>query len=184
MFLMGCTSSNKEDEEFDNSVFWGEWYLNENAKITVLTFDALRFNGVEYPNPSIQELDRFYGNWAYFADSQSLVLNETRESGGATIEIYYQLIQVDKYSMKLREKSLKKTVLFLKIVEKINLHVGEYQDISYMMNHSIIAHNYSSSDNSTVTVDSSGKVTAISPGIAFITISTDVGTLIVQVKVS
>ena len=89
----------------------------------------------------------------------------------------------NKQRYKQRNQSLGSIETFYKVVESKNLSINQNTNIDYLSSVSITATNYASSNPEIVKIESDNSITAVSSGIAYITITANVGKMIVKVIV-
>lgn len=180
----GCSSSdNHEEEVFDDSVFKYEWALIEDEQVLTLKFGLADFSGVLYQGSPLVESEMVRGTWSYIVASNTLNMRVNRVSTGQIKTADYEVIEISKYSMRLRNKQLNKEEHYLKIVDKHEMKVGESFDIEYPQDNSFSLQDCKSSNPDILTIDQNGHVVASDIGIVFVTLRTNVGSMIVKVSV-
>jgi hypothetical protein len=92
----------------------------------------------------------------------------------------FVVLQQNKWLLELRNQDLGSTETFYKVVESKYLTVGQNTNIDYLSNVSITATNYASSNPEIAKIESDYSITAVTSGIAYITITTNVGKIIVK----
>lgn len=184
--LVSCHNDKEEDVSFDTSVLIGEWYNNSNGVIIDLTLTKAFLSGIVYNNidSEFEKYEDWSGYWGYTSSTGVLSMIILHTATGMEFSSHFKLLSSDMYSLKLRDQELGSTEIYNKIVESKNLSVGTVYDINYIKANSISASGYNSTNPTIVSVDSNGHVTANKAGVAFISITTNVGTLIVKVEVT
>ena len=187
--LFSCCNDDEKKEEhkgIDSTYLTGEWYRTYSNYVEDVNFTSnLRFTGVVYEELSSTPkiADHISGSWGLDSYGSILVIRIYRSSTGNEEDKYYSVGSWNNYMLQLMDKKYGNPEQYLRIVETLNLDSSAEGDIVFFKRNSISAKGYSSSNPSIATVDSLGHVTANGVGVAFITVSTSVGTLIVKVVV-
>lgn len=168
------------NEGIDSSQLVGEWYQKYGDYIEDINFSQnYRFTGIVYTNltSTLTIADNLSGMWGLSSYGTVLQMDIYRTSTGFSNIKNYDVVKGDGYSLQLIDKEYNSTVSYQKIIESEKIRKDETFEIS------LSASKYSSSNESIAKVDDNGHVTAIGSGIAFISLSTKMGTLIVKVEV-
>ena len=184
VLLNGCKKEHNTEEEFDNTIFVGEWCYNSGDYYTDITFDPLRFTGIIYEGNPLTESDKISGAWGYIVASGILSMDIYHYSTGESTDANYSVLKIDSYAMQLRNHNLNSVENYSKVIETLNLKQGKEEYINYTRNIPLNVSSYTSSHPSIAKVDNNGLISAINKGISYISIATDVGILIVKVEVS
>lgn len=180
----GCSSSdNREDEGFNDSVFMYEWALVEDEQAMTLKLGLVDLSGVIYQGSPLVESELIRGTWFYSVASKNLSMRINRVSTGIVKTTDYEVIEISNYSMRLRNKQLNKEEHYLKIVENHEVKVGQSFDIKYPQDNSLSLQNCKSSNPEILTIDKNGHIVANGIGLFFVTLQTNVGSMIVKVSV-
>ena len=180
----GCSSSyNREDEGFNDSVFMYEWALVEDEQAMTLKLGLVDLSGVIYQGSPLVESELIRGTWVYSVASKNLSMRINRVSTGIVKTTDYEVIEISNYSMRLRNKQLNKEEHYLKIVENHEVKVGQSFDIKYPQDNSLSLQNCKSSNPEILTIDTYGLFVANGIGLFFVTLQTNVGSMIVKVSV-
>ena len=186
VLFCSCKKDEEENALFDTSILYGEWYSNVNGVVTDLNLNSLTlfgsiFNTVE---SELKLYEKWSGSWLYYSENKILCLSIVHSSTSNETTHYYQIVNVDDYSLILKDQEFGNIEKYEKVVESQNLKVGEIGKISYISEQSLTSESYNSSNSLIASCDSSGKIEAKKKGIAFISIITNKGTLIVKVEVN
>lgn len=178
----------KEDTEkgIDSSFIVGEWYRSYGNYVEDITFTKnLRFTGLVYENLTSKASvsDNMSGFWGIGSYGTVMSLDIFRTSTGRTETKDFSVVSWTDYSLQLLDKEYGNTESYLRIVENVNMRLNEIYEFDYLNKNSISASNYRSSNSSIISVNNNGQMTANDVGVAFINVSTNVGTLIVKVEV-
>lgn len=185
--IVSCHKEEKIEEQlFDTSILLGEWYNYVDGTAVDITFTTVSFRGSVYNtvNSSIEKYEDWSGMWVFNAYNRILTMDILHSATGKQTTKDYQILESNKYILTLQDQQLKSKEVYNKVVETKILYVGDEFDIEYLKTNSISASNYTSSCSYIANVDNKGHVTAVSPGIAFISISSNVGTLVAKVEVN
>jgi len=184
--LTSCHKESSEQINFDTSVLIGEWYSYNAGVVTDLTLTSSFLSGSVYKNvdSEITKYDDWSGYWMYSSSNSILSMNILHTATGHETSHHFKILSTNTYTISLRDQKLGSTDVYNKIVESKYLTIDAESNITYLKENSISAVEYRSSNSSIVEVDSSGHVIAHAQGIAFISISTNVGILIVKVVVN
>lgn len=181
--MSSCRNDEKEEirkEGIDSSQLVGEWYRSYNNYIEDINFSQnYRFTGIVYENQKsiLTIADNLSGMWGLSSYGTILLMDIYRTSTGSSDVKNYDIVNGDEYSLQLKDKEYNSPVSYQKIIESEKIGKGEAFEILQS------ASKYSSSNESIAKVDDYGHVTAIGSGIAFISLSTKMGILIVKVEV-
>ena len=182
--LSSCNSDDEGNSDAPVSIsqsIQAEWYAPDAGRYMI--FEYMYVSGTVYQNLSTfpEAAETFSGQWLY---SRGGVLNldilyDKSLKGGD--EAYY-VLRCDDRTLKVRHTSLGLTLDFYKIVETYTGRIGDRFDIGYAKNHSDFSSaTYTTSNASIADVDDNGQVTIKGAGLAFITVSSSAGTVVVKV---
>lgn len=184
--LGSCSKDNNEIEPlFDTSVLYGEWYSNIDGVVTDLKLSSMTLAGSVYKTEESELVlfEKWTGPWVYLTENKILNMSILHSSTQHETTHYYKIVKVDDYSLSLRDQEFGFVDSYSKIVESKKLGVGEEYDIGYLKTKLITATNYNSSTPFVASVDDNGLILAKKTGIAFISVSTNVGTIIIKIEV-
>lgn len=190
-FFIACDSEKEESMIKDDQIFHGEWLQisSDGNFATDITFEHLNFSEDLYSdiNNLPNRYARVSGRWSYIAASEIIQLDGTQtwiqSSAKEPFSEIYVVVQQNEWLLELRNQDLGSTETFYKIIESKYLSVGQNTNIDYLSNVSITATNYASSNPEIAKIESDKSITAVSYGIAYITITTNVGKMIVKIIV-
>lgn len=186
--LATLLSSCGSDDEGSNSVptsisqlIQAEWYAPDVARY--MSFEFMYVTGAVYDNlsdfPEIAE--SFSGQWAYYRGGV-LDMNIVYDKSLVSVMEDYYVLQCDDNTLKLRHWNLGLTFDFYKIVESYKVRIGDRFDIVYAKIHpDYSTATYSTSNANIADVDSNGHVIIRGSGLAFITVSSAAGSVVVKV---
>lgn len=185
ILLCSCHKDDGEKNDFDTSVLYGEWYSNVDGIVTDLSLSSMTLAGNVYKTEGAEMVlyEKWTGSWLYYSENKILSMSIYYSSTHNQTLHNYQIVKVDDYTLILRDQNLGTVDSYNKVIESKKLGINEEYDIGYLKTHTITATSYISSNPSIASVDNNGHVKAKKAGAAFISISSNVGTLIVKVEV-
>lgn len=186
ILFISCGKSDSDNTEVNNkietSMFYGEWFSVNNS--TYYNFVNSKMEGIIYQDmntmPSIY--DYISGGWTFYKENSILriLVNYNNKMESQTED--YKLISIDDYSMTLQYIEFSNEIVLNKIISTNSMKIGDKYDINYN-NPKFESPIYSSLNTSIATVDNTGQVTATGTGITFISIKSQVGTVLVKIEV-
>ncbi len=188
IFMVVLLSSCSSDDESNSGVpvsisqtIQAEWYSPDAERY--MNFEYMYVTGTVYQNMSTfpETVETFSGQWFYSRGGVLAmnVLYDNSLKGGA--EDYY-VLQCDDRTLKLRHTTLGLMLNFYKIVESYKARIGDRFDIEYTKNHTDFSSaTYTTSNSDIADVDSNGRVIVRGGGLAFITVSSTAGSVVVRV---
>lgn len=184
VLLSSCSSDDEGSSSFPASIsqtIQAEWYSPDAERY--MNFEFMHVEGVVYQNISTfpETAETFSGLWGYTRGGVlSMDITYDKSLVGGT-ESYY-VLQCDDITLKMRHTSLGLTLDYYKIVESYKGRIGDHFDIGYVKNHPDFASaTYTTSNADIADVDSNGRVTVKGGGLAFITVTSSAGKVVVKV---
>lgn len=183
--LCSCHKDDEKKNDFDTSVLYGEWYSNVDGIVTDLSLSSMTLAGNVYKTEGAEIVlyEKWTGSWLYYSENKILSMSIYYSSTHNQTLHNYQIVKVDDYTLNLRDQNLGTVDSYNKVIESKKLGINEEYDIGYLKTNTITATSYISSNPSIASVDNNGHVKAKKAGIAFISVSSNVGALIVKVEV-
>lgn len=188
--FIACDSDIVESQIMDEQVFYGEWcqISSDASKIRDITFEHLNYSEEQFfDKDQSNQHARVSGRWSFIVASNIIQMEGTRTwtaiSAMEPVSEIYVVIQQNEWLLELRNQDLGSTETFYKVVESKYLSAGQNTNIDYLSNVSKTATNYVSSNPEIAKIESDNSITAVSSGIAYITITANVGKMIVKVIV-
>lgn len=182
--LSSCSSDDEGGSNFPTSIsqtIQAEWYSPEAERY--MKFEYMYVSGKVYQNMSTfpEIAESFSGQWMY-SKGGVLVMDIMYEKSAQLSSEDYYVLQCDDKTLKVRHTSLGLTINFYKIIESYNARIGDRFDIEYVKQHSDFSSaTYTSSNPSIAEVDDNGRVLVRGGGLAFITVSSSAGIIVVRV---
>ena len=184
VLLSSCSSDDDGGSDFPASVsqyIQAEWYSPDAERY--MSFAYMHVAGVVYQNMSTfpETAETFSGRWTYSSGGvlDMNILYDNSLKGGTEA---YNVLQCDDTTLRLRHTLLGMTLDFYKIVESYKGRIGDRFDIEYVKNHPDFASaTYTSSNAGIADVDSDGRVIVKGGGLAFITVSSSAGKVMLKV---
>lgn len=183
--LSSCSSDDEGGSNYPASIsqtIQTEWFAPDAARY--MSFEFMHVTGTVYQNLSdIPEIaETFSGSWVYSREGGVMNMNILYDKSLISKSEPYQVLQCDDITLKLRHAKLGLTLDFYKIVESHKVRIGDQLDIGYAKSHpDFSTASYTSSNANIADVDSKGHVTVRGGGLAFITISSVAGSVVVRV---
>ena len=184
VLLSSCSSDDEGGSNFPATIsqyIQAEWYSPDAARYLNIEFRNVA--GDVYQNMSTipETSETFSGRWFYSNGGvldMEIIYDKSLVSGSET----YYVLQCDERTLKMRHTALGLTLDFYKIVESYNARIGDRIDIAYVKNHSDFSSaTYASTNTDIADVDADGRITVKGGGIAFITVSSSAGKVVVKV---
>ena len=189
-FFIACDSEKEEARIMDDRVFYGEWcqISSDGYRIRDIIFEHLNYSEEQFFDKDQSDHHATVsGRWSFFAASDIIEMTGTRTwtdiSAKEPVSETFVVLQQNEWLLELRNQSLGSIETFYKVVESKNLSINQNTNIDYLSSVSITATNYASSNPEIVKIESDNSITAVSSGIAYITITANVGKMIVKVIV-
>ena len=185
VLLSSCSSDDEGGSNYPASIsqtIQTEWYAPEAARY--MSFEFMYVKGTVYQNLSdIPEIaETFSGSWTYSREGRVLDMNILYDKSLIGKTEPYQVLQCDENTLRLRHAKLSLPIDFYRIVESYEARIGDRIDIAYVKDHSdFSAATYTSSNANIADVDADGRITVKGGGLAFITVSSDAGSVVVRV---
>ena len=183
VFMASCNDDENEKKgKFESSQFEGEWCMLSGTTATDLVLTAKSLSGAVYVNvtttPRVK--DELSGSWSYTPNSEMLQMNIIYSISSLQKASYYKVINCTDHMLLLREQETGSEDIYYKVVASPTLELGQSCDIDLP---NFPNADYVSSNPAIATVDAQGRVTAVGQGLAFITVSTLQGSVVVKVNV-
>lgn len=184
VLLSSCSSDDGGGSDYPATIsqnIQAEWYSPDAERY--MSFEYRLVKGVVYQNMSTfpETAETFSGRWTYSSGGvlDMNILYDNSLKGGTEA---YNVLQCDDTTLRLRHTLLGMTLDFYKIVESYKGRIGDRFDIEYVKNHPDFASaTYTSSNAGIADVDSDGRVIVKGGGLAFITVSSPAGKVVVKV---
>lgn len=186
--LTGCSSDDDTGGSAEYSVaeMVGEWFVemdvDNNVDKEVVTF-TLGNGGaydvvVRYCSKNEGYKDEFNGTYTVSGNK----LKTEYDLYGERFSSEYQIRKVGKYDMMLFLTAMQVEEIDHRIVDTWNLKVGQTDDV-FVNDPEFFAEEYTSNDEKVAAVSSTGTVTALRQGTAYISATSSVGTAVTRVVV-
>lgn len=175
---------NEDKEEYREEQFHGEWCaISDDGTATYLKFETRGFTEqvIQDLNTYPKVYENLSGMWVFRPENGVLQLQTLHSSTGDGLTEAYDVMLLSNYSMQLRSQDYGYTDTYSRILENIELNVGERTTISLSSVGDITG--YATTCAGIVNVDSTGQLTATGPGKAFVQVFTAEGTVLVQIDV-
>lgn len=191
--LFSCCKDDDNDPQNGNGqiiekkAFLGEWCCIEAGTATVLNLQNLFLSGVVYQKINVmpEEYDIMSGEWTYVSANMVLAENVLHKVSKERRSHSYKVQKVDNISMILRSREYGNEETYYRIVEKVNVNSNENIEIQYIKkNKGFNKATFTSTNSNIATVQSDGVIKGVCGGIAFITVESEVGKVVVMVEVS
>lgn len=184
VLFASCSNDDEGGTNVPASVFQpiqAEWYSPDAERY--MSFEYMQVQGTVYQNMSTfpEIAESFSGQWMYTKGGVlgiEILYDKSLKSGD---EDWY-VLQCDETTLKMRHAKLNLTLDFYKIVESHQGRIGDRFDIDYVKSHpEFSSATYTTSNAGIADVDNGGHVTIRGGGLAFITISSLSGSVVVRV---
>ena len=187
--FIACDSDKEESRITDDRVFYGEWcqISSDGYRIRDIIFERLNYSEEQFFDKEQTHHATISGRWSFIAASNIIEMTGTRTwtaiSAKEPVNETFVVIQQNEWLLELRNQSLGSIETFYKVVESLNLSINKTANIDYLSNESITVTNLVSSNPEIAKIESDNSITAVNSGIAYITITANVGKMIVKVIV-
>lgn len=184
VLLSSCSSDDDGGSNYPASIsqtIQAEWYSPDAERY--MNFEFMYVAGVVYQDMSTfpETAESFSGRWLY-SKGGVLSMDITYDKSLLSIDEAYYVLQCDDITLKMRHTSLGMTLDYYKIVESYKGRIGDRFDIEYVKNHPDFASaTYTTSNADIADVDSDGRVTVKGGGLAFITVTSSAGKVVIKV---
>ena len=184
VFIASCNDDENEKKgKYESSQFEGEWCMLSGTTATDLVLTAKSLSGAVYVNvtttPRVK--DELSGSWSYTPNSEMLQMNFIYSISSLQKASYYKVINCTDYMLLLREQETGSEDTYYKVIGTQKLELGQTYDINVPNFQNA---DYVSSNPAIAAVNAQGRVTATGQGVAFITVSSLQGSVIVKVNVA
>lgn len=173
-FFTSCGGSDESEDNgkkspYETNSFVSEWYCPSNY--TYYNIVLFNFEGEVYESGSStgEIYDTVSGIWSFMPSNNMLRMTMKYSKRIDSTTTDFKVIDLNTYSMHLKNTDLNTDLVFSKVVAGKTLSVGDSYTISYS-NADFQSPAYSSSSSAVATVNASGEVSAVSAGNAFISI--------------
>lgn len=182
--LSSCSSDDDGGSNLPASIsqaIQAEWYSPDAERY--MNFEFMYVAGVVYQNMSTfpETAETFSGQWGY-SRGGVLSMDITYDISLVGVTESYYVLQCDDITLKMRHTSLGMTLDYYKIVESYKGRIGDHFDIEYAQKHPDFASaTYTTSNADIADVDSNGRLTIKGGGLAFITVTSSAGKVVIKV---
>lgn len=166
----------------------GEWFFYDEENATSAIDMTITAKGLSYQATTYTEInktpkiyDSQYGFFTYFKSTNSLRIEIHSQKQSQTYSADYELVDVDEYNLKLRNKEFNCIDSYYKVAATVELRYGQTTEIANKLSDKFKPSTFTSVSPQIATVDNNGIVIPTGVGTTFI-LATD-GTKQVAVKI-
>lgn len=179
LIALCCISCDTDDDFIKQSFTWndldGEWlcYDEENGSSAIemsflskgMSYKATAYTDIQN---TMNVYDSQYGYYAFLKTTNSLRINVASQTTGRQYTVDYELVDANRYALKLRSKKLNCIDTYYKLVDTKEITFGEAFSMDFSKEADFNPTTFETVNQNIATVDASGMITACGIGTTYV----------------